>query len=184
MVDDMLQHVPEDRFDRFAAEVLVFDLATNTLGPKSAHEVPDPSLLTGPAGTQVLHRLEILRREMCARRIALPAGAPHRFCRHNVREGVADRAEAVPEILMELLSGQPLDRIEQPVASPIVKVQQVRQRFRSHAPSISDFAGLAKPSRRGRLHSRRCDWTRDQAISPSPRTPGRCSRSDIGCRLG
>ena len=146
VIDHMLQRVPEDRFNRRAAEVCVMNHAINAIRSKSVDEIANPSFLLGPASAHVLHRLEIRWREMRARRIALPAGTPRPFGRHKVHECVPDRREAVPKILMELIMGKPLGRSEQTVASPVVIVQQALQRFRRHGQSISDVMGWATPS--------------------------------------
>src|ERR1700730_8598078 len=91
--------------------------------------------------------------------MTLPPRTPGPFGGVDVRQGVADRPEAAPEIASELIRRQLLGGIEHVVASPVVIVEQRSQFLQVHRFSVSascqDFpqyvaSGLSPTRHRGK----------------------------------
>ena len=85
VIDDVLQHVPEDRAHRFAAQNGVLDDPVHVVRRQFSYKTPHARLLLGPPRADVVHGFEIGGGQMAGGRIALPAGTPDPFGGQYVR---------------------------------------------------------------------------------------------------
>jgi len=81
----------------------------------------------------------------------------------DVRNGVPHRAEAVSHVARELLWGERGDGFEQPVACPIVVIEQKAKVVDRHGVELTRFGSAARLDRAVAQH---CDF-RAPVIKPS-----------------
>src|SRR5439155_12375404 len=124
VVHDVLHHLPDRRCAGIAAQQLVFNHARHALIGQAIDERAHLLLVLDPRAPQRGEIGEAIRRQERRRRLALPAHVPRPLRRVDVRQRVADRLEAAAEILVVLFGRQRLDRLEQPVARPVVIVDE------------------------------------------------------------
>jgi hypothetical protein len=75
----------------------------------------------GSDGCQVAEPLEGLKRGWGD---ALPSRIPHPLGAVGVRQRVPDRSKAVAQIARELLRRERLNRVEHPIARPVMKIEE------------------------------------------------------------
>src|SRR5688572_649887 len=129
----MLQHLPERLRLGLTGQHPVLDWCSNALLTKPFENSANPALLIGPRAANAGHigKSRWIRHRLW--RFALPPCAPDSIRPVQMHERVANRAKTVAEISCELLRCETFYRFEQPVARPIVIVDERPQLLQVHA---------------------------------------------------
>src|SRR5262245_31990053 len=89
MIDNVLDHVPEDRGARFSAQHLVFDHAVQSLLAHSLENGPNTRLELQPLGSKGRHVRKLVRRDESGGRLTVPAAAPSPLGGVDVGQSIA-----------------------------------------------------------------------------------------------
>src|SRR6266550_7041003 len=124
VIDDVLQHLPDRRRPGLTAEQLVVDDARAAVFAEALHEPAHLRFELRPRAPDRRQVGKLIARKQRRRRMTVPALMPGPFRRVDVCDRLVDRFEAVPHVARQLLGRQRFEGVEQPVARPVVIIEQ------------------------------------------------------------
>jgi hypothetical protein len=124
VIDHMLHHLPEHIRSRCPTHVLILDRTLDAFRSQPFEHFAHLPLQPGPLlarGGSIRNAFRILKSKGL---LAVPSPYPDGLGITDVRDGVANRTEAVAERLGELLRRERRNGVENPVACPVVVVDE------------------------------------------------------------
>src|SRR6267142_220288 len=133
-----------------AGEQLVFDHALDAGFAQAVDERAHFLFMLDPRAAQRGQIRKLIGRQQRRRRLPAPSRVPRPLRRVDVRHRVANRFEAAAQIPAVLLGGQRLQRVEQPIARPVVVIDHRLQVLEIHGMTLT----WLRRSSRGNSRSR------------------------------
>src|SRR5436190_13630516 len=150
VVHDVLEQLPERRRPGLAAEQLVLADARQALLAELVEKRAHVFLLVGPGAANRRDVRKRLAGHQRRGRLPPPPWVPGPFGGVGMNDRFTNGLEAAPEVAVELIGGQRLDRVEQPIARPVVIVEQCPEVLKIHRTTLA----RRMRSRRGNSRSR------------------------------
>src|SRR5262245_1839632 len=150
VVHDVLEHLPERRHPGLAAEQLVLADARQAFLAELVEKRAHVFLIVGPGAANRGDVRERLAGQQRRRRLPPPPRVPRPFGGVGMNDRFTNGLEAAPEVAVELLGGQRVERVEQPIPRPVVVVEQRPEILKIHRTTRAS----KRRSRRGNSRSR------------------------------